>query len=137
MAQTDIYCGLCGAALSIPLFRATDAQDESGPGDGVPRIEDMNWLEDVRILYRSIYVAMSFRRYVQVQNIFIYDKFNELPTYKFPRRVNLSSIVSRHDDDGMWEATGYLPDDDEFENINPDTYTLFEPYVLIDSNQRR
>jgi hypothetical protein len=77
MAQADIYCGLCGAALSIPLFSAADAQDENGPGDVFPRIEDMDWLEDVRILYRSTDLTMGFRRSFMFQKCLLVNaEFN-------------------------------------------------------------
>jgi hypothetical protein len=37
----------------------------------------------------------------------------------------------------MWGATGYIPENDEFENTSPDTFTLFEPYALFFSTPRQ
>lgn len=77
MAHNDIYCGLCGAALSIPLFSATDAPDEGGPGHGRPGVEDMQWLEDVRMLYQNTHHNTNFEMSVRVRN----DKFVEFLTH--------------------------------------------------------
>lgn len=66
MSLNDIYCAACGAALSPPLFSATDGQDESGP----PTTEEMKWLMVVRILYRSSYFSMGFRRSDDAQNVY-------------------------------------------------------------------
>lgn len=63
MAQYDIYCPVCGAALSIPLFRASDSRDGSSAGSDRPTDEDMQWLKNVRILYRGP-SGQANRRYV-------------------------------------------------------------------------
>lgn len=53
----------------------------------------------------------------------------DMENLPIPRRVNLSSLVIRHDD-GKYHVTGYLPHD-EFENPEPDSFTMFQPYVLL------
>lgn len=63
MAQSDIYCPICGAALSIPLFRASDGRVGTSAGSARPTDEDMQWLKNVRILYRS-YSSQSNGRFV-------------------------------------------------------------------------
>jgi hypothetical protein len=73
MAHNDIYCGLCGAALSIPLFSATDGPDESGPGHDRPGIQDMAWLENVRMLYQNTHENPNFEKSIHARN----DKFVE------------------------------------------------------------
>ena len=70
MSLNDVYCAVCGAAFSPPLFSATDGSDESGP----PRTEDMEWLKVARILYRSSHVSIGFRRFADAQNVFIVDR---------------------------------------------------------------
>ncbi|KAJ5355231.1 uncharacterized protein N7496_012443 [Penicillium cataractarum] len=100
MAPKSVSCGLCGAAFSRPYFISINKDAEKGPGLGQPRVEDMEWLGNARILYRSTEFSRTFRR------------------------ANLSSIATQRND-GKFQVTGNLPYD-EFENTDPDGLKVFQ-----------
>jgi hypothetical protein len=64
------------------------------------------------------------------KGLFAFEMISLLNFYlTFARSANLSSIVTRRDDDGWWDRTGYVPALDDFENTTPDAFRVFDPYV--------
>lgn len=93
MAERDTYCGLCGAGLTLPLFRASDGEDESGPVASEPGKEDTAWLAKVRILYQRTNLKTGSRRSARNQNRFRHGKLVKFLTFKFSSQCE--SIVNR------------------------------------------
>lgn len=92
MAERDTYCGLCGAGLTLPLFRASGGEDESGPVAIEPGKEDTVWLAKVRILYQRTNLRTGSRRSARNQNRFRHDKLGEFLTSKISSQCE--SIVN-------------------------------------------
>lgn len=92
MAPTAVHCGLCGTAFSRPYFISINPDAEKGPGPGQPNIEDTEWLNDARILYRSTEFSRTFRRFVWL-SIFSGILTNQLRTERTCHQLLLSATM--------------------------------------------